>query len=176
MMIMYIKASFKVILLQNCIICSMHECFFNKGLMLIKAFLNNILYSFIAPVFSVTWSSEIIKICWFIISFINSCAAWYIFGTCDNFFQDSLMNKIFKNKIDFVTIYNHSKVWGEFLFKGIIIFIQQWCFKLIKWQESLKAHTHRDEFRARYSLSFNASWLNKGRQCECAHRREKRHA
>ncbi len=40
----------------------------------------------------------------------------------------------------------------------------------------LKAHTHRDEFRARYSPTFNASWLNKGRQCECAHRHEKRHA
>ncbi len=41
---------------------------------------------------------------------------------------------------------------------------------------SLKARTHRDEFRARYSPTFNASWLNKGRQCECAHRHEKRHA
>ncbi len=40
----------------------------------------------------------------------------------------------------------------------------------------LKARTHWDEFRARYSPTFNASWLNKGRQCECAHRREKRHA
>ncbi len=38
---------------------------------------------------------------------------------------------------------------------------------------SLKARTHRDEFHARYSPTFNASWLNKGRQCECAHRREK---
>ncbi len=41
---------------------------------------------------------------------------------------------------------------------------------------SLKARTHRDEFRARYSPTFNASWLNKGRQCECAHRHEKRNA
>ncbi len=40
---------------------------------------------------------------------------------------------------------------------------------------SLKARTHRDEFRACYSPTFNASWLNKGRQCECAHRREKCH-
>ncbi len=43
-------------------------------------------------------------------------------------------------------------------------------------QVSIKARTHRDEFRARYSPTFNASWLNKGRQCECAHRHEKRHA
>ncbi len=41
---------------------------------------------------------------------------------------------------------------------------------------TLKARTHRDEFHLRYSTKFNASWLNKGRQCECAHRREKRHA
>ncbi len=34
---------------------------------------------------------------------------------------------------------------------------------------NLKARTHRDEFRVRYSPTFNASWLNKGRQCECAH-------
>ncbi len=40
---------------------------------------------------------------------------------------------------------------------------------------NLKARTHRDKFRARYSPTFNASWLNKGRQCECA-RCEKRHA
>ncbi len=38
---------------------------------------------------------------------------------------------------------------------------------------NLKARTHRDEFRARYSQTFNASWLNKGRQCECAQRRKK---
>ncbi len=30
----------------------------------------------------------------------------------------------------------------------------------------LKARTHLAEFRARYSPTFNASWLNKGRQCE----------
>ncbi len=32
------------------------------------------------------------------------------------------------------------------------------------------------KFHAWYSPMFNASWLNKGRQCECAHRRKKRHA
>ncbi len=30
----------------------------------------------------------------------------------------------------------------------------------------LKARTNLAEFRARYSPTFNASWLNKGRQCE----------
>ncbi len=40
--------------------------------------------------------------------------------------------------------------------------------------ESVNVRTHRDEFRAWYSATFNTSWLNKGRQCECAHRREKR--
>uniref|UniRef100_A0A8C7ZG40 Ig-like domain-containing protein n=1 Tax=Oryzias sinensis TaxID=183150 RepID=A0A8C7ZG40_9TELE len=41
---------------------------------------------------------------------------------------------------------------------------------------SLKARTHRDEFRPRYSQTFNASSLKKGHECECAHRLEKRHA
>ncbi len=45
------------------------------------------IFSIITPVFSVTWSSEIILICWFaaqetfliIIDVENSCAAEYIF-------------------------------------------------------------------------------------------------
>ncbi len=49
-------------------------------------------YSIITPVFSVTWSSEIILICWFaaqetfliIINVENSCAAQYFCGNCVN--------------------------------------------------------------------------------------------
>ncbi len=48
--------------------------------------------------------------------------------------------------------------------------------KIVQCELGIKACTHRDEFCAWYSPKFNASWLNKGRQCECAHRREKRHA
>ncbi len=58
------------------------------------------IFSIITPVFSVTWSSEIILIYWFtaqetfiIIHFENSCAALYFCGNCDTLFQDSLMNR-----------------------------------------------------------------------------------
>ncbi len=51
-----------------------------------------------------------------------------------------------------------------------------WVTWTMQCKCGLKARTHRDKFRARYLQTFNASWLNKGRQCECAHRREKRHA
>ncbi len=48
--------------------------------------------------------------------------------------------------------------------------------KIVQCELGINACTHRDKFRAWYSPTFNASWLNKGRQCECAHRSEKRHA
>lgn len=41
------------------------------------------------------------------------------------------------------------------------------------WLKRLKDCKHRDEYCTRLSATFNASWLKKGRQCECAHRREK---
>ncbi len=59
----------------------------------------HVMQSIITPVFSVTWSSEIILIYWFtaqetiliIINLENSSAALYIYGNLDRFFfQDSL--------------------------------------------------------------------------------------
>ncbi len=49
------------------------------------------IFSIITPVFSVTWSSEIILICWFadqeifliIINVENSCTASYFYGNCN---------------------------------------------------------------------------------------------
>ncbi len=44
------------------------------------------IFSIITAVFSVTWSSEIIIICWFIINVGSSYAALY-WGTCDTFLR-----------------------------------------------------------------------------------------
>ncbi len=59
------------------------------------------MFSIITPVFSVTWSSEIILICWFaaqetfliIINVKNSCAASYFFIETDTFFQGYFINR-----------------------------------------------------------------------------------
>ncbi len=63
------------------------------------------IFIIITPVFSVTWSSEIILIYWFaaqelflyIINVENSCAASYFCGSVLHFiFQDSLINRKLK--------------------------------------------------------------------------------
>ncbi len=63
------------------------------------------IFSIITPVFSVTWSSEIIIICWFdaqetfliIINVEDSCAAQYFSGNFDE-------KKVQKNSLYFVTV------------------------------------------------------------------------
>ncbi len=78
------------------------------------------IFSIITPVFSVTWSSEIILIYWFaaqetfliIINVKNNCAASYFCGNCDAFyFQDLHMNRKFKRT---------SFIWNRIIFCNII--------------------------------------------------------
>ncbi len=67
------------------------------------------IFSIITPVFSVTWSSEIILICWFaaqerfliIINVENSCAAQYFCGNRDTFYFSGFFDalKVQKNSI-----------------------------------------------------------------------------
>ncbi len=60
------------------------------------------IFSIITPVFSVTWSSEIILICWFaaqetfliIINVENSCAASYFCGIGDTSFSEQHLFQI----------------------------------------------------------------------------------